>query len=179
MKASKVKSSTVVKLIMLMAILSCVFSIGCSQDINTLIQKLKDKDSDVRWKAADKLARIGTPAVAPLITALRNEDADIRLWVASILGKIKDPRAIEPLIVALKDDNSDVRDKAAWALSQIGLPAVELLIDALNSENLNVRKGATWALTQIKDPPCCRSSNHCPRRSSASGSVFSGKGLER
>ena len=47
--------------------------ISCSQTdhVNTLIQKLKDKDPDVRYKAAEAL------------------------------GKIKDARAVEPLIAAL------------------------------------------------------------------------------
>lgn len=51
-----------------------------------------------------------------LIRALKDEDEDIRYWVAEALGKIGDNRAVGPLIEALKDENSYVRYRAAKAL---------------------------------------------------------------
>lgn len=43
------------------------------------------------------LARIGTPAVKPLIAALRNPDPQIRAGAASSLGMIRDPVAVSTL----------------------------------------------------------------------------------
>ena len=88
-----------------------------------------------------------------LISALKDEDSDVREAAAKALGKIKDPRAVEPLISALKDEDSDVREAAAKALGEIKDPrAVEPLISALKDVNWRVRDAAAEALGEIKDP---------------------------
>lgn len=53
-----------------------------------------------RWQAVKAFGRIGKPAVAPLIAALKNEKEMIRRIAAQGLGAIKDIRAIEPLVLA-------------------------------------------------------------------------------
>jgi len=52
----------------------------------------------VRWKAAVALLKIGTPAVAAFIGALRHDDEDVRWKEAITPGEIGDPGAILPLI---------------------------------------------------------------------------------
>ena len=61
-----------------------------NKDVEGLIEALKDKNSDVRWRAA------------------------------FALGEIKDARAVEPLIEALKDEDKYFQSVAADALGRIG-----------------------------------------------------------
>ena len=47
--------------------------------------------------------------VDALVTALEDENADVRQQAASTLGRMRDPRAIDGLTVALKDRDADVQ----------------------------------------------------------------------
>jgi hypothetical protein len=86
----------------------------------------------------------------PLISALKDEDRDVRRVAAGALGELKDPRAVEPLISALKDENRDVRRVAAGALGELKDPrAVEPLISVLKDENGSVRRAAAASLLEI------------------------------
>ena len=53
---------------------------------------------------------------------------------------------------ALKDEYENVRRAAAWALGQIGMPAVPALLEALKDNNWWVRQAAAWALGEMGDP---------------------------
>jgi HEAT repeat protein len=127
--------------------------IGDSGAVEPLIAALKnDEISGLRWKAAEALSKIGTPAVAALIGALRHDDDDVRWKAAIALGEIGDPGAIAPLITLLCDDDRFVRSRAAYALSMIGEPAVDPLICALREGDGNLRWGAAMALGKIQNP---------------------------
>lgn len=79
------------------------------------------------------LAGIGAPAVEPLIAALK--DSDIRNNAASILGMIKDSRAVLPLAAGLADPDFYYRREVAFALGEIKDPqAVAPLMTALLQE---------------------------------------------
>ena len=95
----------------------------------------------------------------PLITALKDEDGDVRRAAAAALGELKDPRAVEPLISALKD--GDVRNTAARVLGEINPKwreteeakrKVPEFISDLKDKDVNVRLAAVWALRELKDP---------------------------
>jgi len=121
---------------------------GVGDEVSVLISALKDKNSNVREKAASALGKIGDErAVEPLIQALKDEDSDVRGRAADALGNIGDGRAVEPLIHALKDEHGNVRNNAADALGNIGdKRAVEPLIQALKDD-----KNGIWALGEIGD----------------------------
>lgn len=107
---------------------------------------LKDRDQNVRDLAAKAL---GESAFELLISALNDENANLRSNAAILLGMIKDYRSVEPLITALKDSEWNVRRKAAEALGEIkDRRAVEALISALRDVD-GVRLAAAKALTQI------------------------------
>ncbi len=72
----------------------CGVSAG-QEDVSALIHKLKDKDTDVRWRAAYALGRIGPAA----------------------------KEAVPVLIATLKD--KEVRTNAVFALGEIGPAAKE------------------------------------------------------
>jgi HEAT repeat protein len=58
--------------------------------------------------------------LAHFITMLSDDDEGNRWKAAEILGRLRDPTAVDPLIETLWDDDSRVRLKAAWALCRIG-----------------------------------------------------------
>ena len=119
------------------------------RDVKGLVEALRHEG--VRLEAVMALARIGKPAVEPLIQSLKNEDRSTRFSAAVALGKIGDPRAIEPLIQALRDEAWNVRIAVAAALGEIGDErAVEPLTQALNDDNEDVQMGAKKALEKIK-----------------------------
>ncbi|MBU0599172.1 HEAT repeat domain-containing protein [bacterium] len=81
--------------------------------VEPLIAALKGgEDPCVRWNAARALEKIGTPAVEPLIAALKDEDSSVRVNAEFSLGRIGTPAA-EPLIAALKDKDPIVQHYAA------------------------------------------------------------------
>jgi len=113
--------------------------------VDSLIIALEDKSHEVRWRAAwalrdmgwrptdqkslisflilaqewEELSRIGKPAVASLIVALKDKDWSRRSGASRTLGMIGDISAVEPLIEALKDEIPDVRKIAAVALTKL------------------------------------------------------------
>ncbi|WP_164913685.1 HEAT repeat domain-containing protein [Methanoculleus taiwanensis] len=98
-----------------------------------------------------ELARLGAPAVAPLILALGDPDGDIQMGAASALGMIGEP-AVSPLILALRDEDAAESEKAIEALRKIGEPAVHALIQAFLDEDRQIRLGAARALVRIGAP---------------------------
>jgi HEAT repeat protein len=113
-----------------------------------LITALRDDEWNVREAAQDALAMIGSPAVDPLVKALR--EYHIRRYVIQILGKIKDERVLDPLFVQLR--NEEFKDEATKALIDVGPPAVERLTAVINDKDKNVRKHAVQALGAIGIP---------------------------
>jgi HEAT repeat protein len=110
----------------------------------------------VSTAAMNNLVRIGSPAVDPLIGALRHPNSRIRYHAASALGSIalggiKAHNAVPPLIEALHDENSQVKNFAARSLGYIDdQQAVEPLIHALRDEDMGVRGDAASALGKLK-----------------------------
>jgi HEAT repeat protein len=86
----------------------------------------------VKETAADALARIGAEAVPPLIEALTDPDAEVRLQATRALARmgLVGRDAVPALITALSDENKLVRQGAARALGQMG-PAAREAIPAL------------------------------------------------
>jgi len=83
-----------------------------------LIAALKDKNSDVQWRAAEALEKIGFEKVP------EEKRMEVKVLALLILEKTNDAAAIgEPavpyLITALKDENRYVRYEAAEALEKI------------------------------------------------------------
>jgi len=87
-----------------------------------------------------------------LIHALHDStDPNVRQYAAYLLGKAKNPRAIQPLVEALGDFDKSVREQATLALSAIGKAAVEPLALAMKEPKWETRYRAAEALGQIAD----------------------------
>jgi HEAT repeat protein len=87
--------------------------------VEPLIAALRDDVVEVRESVPFGLAKIGEPALGPLISALKEQNKYVRGNAAMALLIMKDYRAVEPLIAALRDPDNYVRHRASSALSHI------------------------------------------------------------
>ncbi|MDD5771892.1 MAG: HEAT repeat domain-containing protein [bacterium] len=117
-------------------------------DIDFLINKSKKSR---KKEALDKIK--SSKDVEALITALQDENSDVRSEAAYMLGEIKDKQTIDFLINVLKDEYENVRIEAAIALGNIGDgKAVEPLISLLTDKNNEVIAEAKNAIVKIGEP---------------------------
>ena len=66
-------------------------------DIDQLVHQLEVGDEAARRHVAETLARLGRPAVKPLLGILSHPDEAARRWAAWALGELGDSRALSPL----------------------------------------------------------------------------------
>lgn len=113
--------------------------------ISQLINQLKvndkvdpnevDKDPLEPKEAMEELAKIGQPAVAPLIKVLKNPSNYSCVYAITVLGQIAAPEAAQPIVDAFTSKDyinsrvtyalKDYYSEAYEALQKIGLPALE------------------------------------------------------
>ncbi|HLG16261.1 MAG TPA: HEAT repeat domain-containing protein [Blastocatellia bacterium] len=94
--------------------------------------QLRSADADLRWQAANALARIRegiSPAVPALLPLLDDKSELVRAHAARALGVAKASQAVQPLIRLLADPDERVVANAVVALGVIGDPkAADALI---------------------------------------------------
>jgi HEAT repeat protein len=124
--------------------------------IPLLVRALLDHGSSVDQIASTALGQIGAAAVAPLIEALKIQDAEVRQLAIDALGEVGPgaAAAIPDLVKSSIDPDEETRVVAAKALGKIGNgPAadacVPALIKALKDPDRLVRASAAEALGEI------------------------------
>ena len=91
-------------------------------------------------------------ALSVVIIALKNKDTNIRWKAARYLGISRDKNAVKPLIEALKDKEFIVRNNAVWSLGEIGdKKAIKPLTLILEDENKYVRCSVEEAVEKIRN----------------------------
>lgn len=132
--------------------------IGSPRAIQPLIDVLRhdwdDRETITTWqKAATALAAIGEPSLPALLTALLDEDDNVRQGVVEALVMLRDPRAVDPLIKVLQDDEDwYVRTQSLFALGLLGGPSVFVpLVGALEDRDPRVRRTAVSVLGKLQD----------------------------
>jgi len=100
-----------------------------SPAVYEIIPLLGHKDIMIRHEAEYLLAKIGVPAVGPLVKALAWGSKDVRLYSASALEKIGSARAVPALRRALRDPEEEVRTAAAATLEKIRSNPEQVLSD--------------------------------------------------
>ena len=80
------------------------------------------------------------------------DDADLRRYLALVLGRTRDPQAVPLLTAALKDGDDRTRIYALWALGALGdRSAREPLVATLADPDPGIRKTAAYALGEVGD----------------------------
>ncbi len=116
-------------------------------------QPATPQESAALWIAAGnwaEAAKIGGPAVEPLIAVLSGSKREMHAPAAEALGAVKDPRAAAPLIAAL-DPIDGIPEAARPALLKIGPKAVEPLIAALKDGKIRGIEDVAGLLGEIHD----------------------------
>jgi len=113
----------------------------------------KDRETSPGHEAAQALANLCAAAPQPLIAALGDPSAAVRVNAAFALGGIKDTVAVDDLLPLLKDPAIEVRCEAARSLGRLGdTKATEPLIAALKDTDRHVRTDIVTALGELRDP---------------------------
>ncbi|MCG9126913.1 HEAT repeat domain-containing protein [Candidatus Poribacteria bacterium] len=77
--------------------------------------------------------------VIPLLQlATRNNNAQVRMHAAKLIGRLQTASAVDDLIKLLSDSNTYVRTTAIVALDRIGQPSVQPLLDVLKTGATNI-----------------------------------------
>ena len=112
--------------------------------VGELIQSM-EKSNYAGKAAADKLVKIGKPAVDQLVLALGHHKPMVRYWSAAAVARIGDERAFEPLVKLVKSDpNGLVRATALWYLQHYPRQEVwDLAMKVLDDPDRGMRG---WAM---------------------------------
>ncbi|NCC24565.1 MAG: HEAT repeat domain-containing protein [Deltaproteobacteria bacterium] len=126
--------------------------LGGPDTIEAVTPLLRVDDAPVRNLAMDILRQIGNQDVEFLVMLLEDEDPDIRIFAADILGSCDDYRAVSPLCRALlRDEEVNVRYQAAVSLGELAKPeAAGCLNEAMNDDEW-VQFAVIEALMKVKD----------------------------
>jgi hypothetical protein len=139
------------KYIKLLVMTFILMSPAISDEVEKQINNLTDSDHIVRVNAILDLSELNdSRAVEPLIQVLK-DDPSTREMVLKVLGRFKDPKAVDALVNALEDKN--LRKSAAFALGeQNDSRAVEPLIQVLSEDGKSSRRTAAYLLGEMRDP---------------------------
>ena len=88
--------------------------------ISSLVNYINDENEDIQYWIGKILSEKGSEEIETIISKLKKGNDEERFYSAKALGIIKDPRAVDPLIAALSDGHEWVRLYAAIALGDIG-----------------------------------------------------------
>jgi len=129
---------------------SSLRKIGGKETVRAVLPYLRSDEAPVRNLAMDILREVGSQDLPSLIALIHDEDTDIRIFAADILGSTDNVLAVEPLCDALlKDPEVNVRYQAAVSLGELGKPeASPCLNKAINDEEW-VQYSVIEALTKI------------------------------
>ncbi len=153
--------------------MSAVYALGrnpCPKAIDLLLHLLRfDSNAYVRKATAWSLGNYSDAQVLePLINALKEDVAAVRLWASSSLAEVglnsadSSPLAADQLLESLQVDGEPiVRSNCIWSLGRLyGLLSVEIQIQIeeifiavlLNDREPSVRYEARTALEQLNNP---------------------------
>ncbi len=123
--------------------------------VDLVIPSLRTEDVTVRNIAMDILREISMDSLESIIALLEDDDPDIRIFSADILGSSESSLALAPLCKALLEDKeANVRYQAAISLGALKDPgAAEALRSAINDEEW-VQYAVMEALAKIRDTSC-------------------------
>lgn len=118
----------------------------------SLMEKLKNNNSDIAQAAADELVSLGRKTVVIIGEMLKISDEPLRGELTFILGRIKDKEVTPFLIEALNDENAYIRRNTVEAIGKVrDEESIPALIYRLSDEDNAVREKSAWALGELRD----------------------------
>jgi HEAT repeat protein len=127
--------------------------------VAALVQTLREQhhNFNVLSSALDLLALADLDVIEPLIRCLDDEDVDLRIQTALILGERRDARAVPALMRALDDPDTNVRFHAIEALGRLrATQAVDALVGIAESREFFLAFPAIQALARLGDATVAR-----------------------
>jgi HEAT repeat protein len=129
-----------------------------------LLTDVRTGSRNQRWQAAFELSRrlpqIKDPTARAAFAgqAMKayeeagSDDPRVRRYLALVLGRLGEPRAVPLLESALEDKDTETRLYALWALALIGNPSSAPKVrPLLESEDAGIRKTAAFAAGRMED----------------------------
>ena len=110
---------------------------------------IDDSDFRLRAVAVRSIGILSFPDAADTVLICLNDPvAEVRWTTASVLGRLKNRKAVAPLMEQLSDTNSEVRRQAALSLGYLGdyLAYEKLSRLAIEDLNKNVQTAAAYSL---------------------------------
>ncbi|MFX1518766.1 MAG: HEAT repeat domain-containing protein [Promethearchaeota archaeon] len=124
------------------------------ETVDALLGGVKDPDEDIARWSSYALAKIGTPAVIPLIATLEEVAAvDSSENIKRTLVKLR-KHAIKPLTQRLADAEGLFFEHISDILLEIGKSVVKPLIKSLNSPNKKFVENCMKVLTRFEKDAC-------------------------
>ncbi|MCC7565212.1 MAG: HEAT repeat domain-containing protein [Methanomicrobiaceae archaeon] len=97
--------------------------VQASSAVAALVEQVLKGDTCSSLQAAEELAKVGAPAVGPLVQVFTNRGTTVRWSIAMVLAEVGSP-AVKPLIGVMKNSGTECcRALTAAALLTIGDPA--------------------------------------------------------
>lgn len=125
--------------------------IGGASTVQAVIPLLRSEDAPARNLAMDILRAVGNQDLNSLIGLLHDQDPDIRIFIADILGSSDSEMSVEPLCGALlKDPEVNVRYQAAVSLGDLAMPSAAQCLNKAMDDDEWVQYAVIEALAKIK-----------------------------
>jgi len=129
---------------------SSLRKIGGKETVRAVLPLLRSDEAPVRNLSMDILREVGNQDLSSIIELIHDDDADIRIFIADILGSTDSLLAVEPLCDALlKDPEVNVRYQAAVSLGELRMEEAAPCLNKAISDEEWVQYSVIEALTKI------------------------------
>ena len=132
-----------------------VIGASAHEAVPDLIVALKDPAGEIRWAAAQALARLGDHAISALAATTTNENVTLRQTAVYALGEAgtNAAPAAAALFDCVLDTNESVQASALYSLSRIGPAGVPIVLAAFSTDDPARRVAAAKAIQAMNRPP--------------------------
>jgi HEAT repeat protein len=134
------------------------------KDAGELLTEVRTGSRNQRWQSAFELTR-RLPALSDPVQraafaseaikayeGAASDDPRVRRYLALVLGRLGEPRAVPLLEKALEESDGETRLYALWALAMIGDPASAPKVrPLLEADDPGLRKTAAYAVGRMED----------------------------
>jgi HEAT repeat protein len=145
-------------------------TVRAADSLDEWLSSLKDQRAGVSYRAAysPPFDQVSEVTVKRLLSAIKDDDPMVRQSVCFALGELAALPELtrlrgdmaKALIECLEDSYPAVRNRATFALTRCGEPAVELLLAALNKRDIIVQRQGRLGIQMASLPAAGESREH-------------------